>query len=106
MLRLVTGWDVTAGELRQTAARIVAAKRLFNERAGWSPAEDTLPARLLARPLDDDPEARLTAEQLAAAVREYNLARGLTAEGRLDAVGLAALEIGDLAGSVAGVPNH
>ena len=28
-----------------TARRIVAAKKLFNIRAGWTPAEDTLPAR-------------------------------------------------------------
>src|SRR5262249_14933021 len=47
MLRLVTGWDVTESELRTTGARIVAAKKLFNVRAGWTPAEDTLPQRLL-----------------------------------------------------------
>ncbi len=47
MLRLVTGWNVTADELRMTARRIVAAKKLFNIRAGWVPGEDTLPARLL-----------------------------------------------------------
>ncbi len=49
MLRLVTGWDVTADELRQTAARIVTAKKRFNILAGWTPAEDTLPDRLLSR---------------------------------------------------------
>ena len=49
MLRLVTGWDVTAAELRQTAARIVTAKKRFNILAGWTPAEDTLPERLLTR---------------------------------------------------------
>src|SRR5262249_11319181 len=30
MLRIVTGWEVTAGELRETAKRIVSAKRHFN----------------------------------------------------------------------------
>ena len=49
MLRLVTGWDVTADELCQTARRIVTAKKLFNIRAGWKPEEDTLPARSLPR---------------------------------------------------------
>jgi len=36
MLRKVTGWDVTAGELRETARRIVAAKREVNLLAGWT----------------------------------------------------------------------
>src|SRR5882762_463284 len=35
MLQKVTGWDVTAGELRETARRIVAARREVNVRAGW-----------------------------------------------------------------------
>ena len=47
MLRAVTGWDVTADELRATAQRIVAAKRQVNVLAGWTPAEDTLPERFL-----------------------------------------------------------
>lgn len=96
MLRLVTGWEASADELRIAAQRIVAAKKLFNERAGWSPAEDTLPARLLQRPLDDDPAARLTAGQLEAAVRAYNLARGWSAEGRIGLERLAALALADL----------
>jgi aldehyde:ferredoxin oxidoreductase len=96
MLRLVSGWDVTADELQLAARRIVSAKKLFNERAGWTPAEDTLPARLLARPLDDDPAARLTGEQLAAAIRAYNLQRGWSAEGYLPADTLAGLALADL----------
>ena len=43
MLQGVTGWAVTAHELRDTARRIVAAKHRFNLLAGWTPAEDTLP---------------------------------------------------------------
>ncbi len=34
MLRAVTGWDATGDELRDTARRIVAAKRQFNLLAG------------------------------------------------------------------------
>jgi aldehyde:ferredoxin oxidoreductase len=44
MLRAVTGWDVTADELHETAKRIVSAKRQFNLLAGWTPDEDTLPS--------------------------------------------------------------
>src|SRR5207244_8447687 len=47
LLRKVTGWDITTEELRQIARRIVTAKKLFNEREGWTPAEDTLPRRFL-----------------------------------------------------------
>ena len=57
MLHSVTGWDVTADELRETATRIVAAKREFNLLAGWTPAEDTLPERFLDTPLPDDAAA-------------------------------------------------
>src|SRR5206468_7346407 len=34
LLRHVTGWDVTAGELRTAARRIITAKKLFNVREG------------------------------------------------------------------------
>lgn len=81
MLRLVTGWDVTADELRSTAARIVTAKKRFNIAAGWTPAEDTLPDRMLRQPLPDDARAKLSPERLQALVEAYNLARGWTPEG-------------------------
>ena len=35
LLASVTGWDVTADELRATARRIVLAKRVYNIREGW-----------------------------------------------------------------------
>lgn len=81
MLHLVTGWDVTAEELRQTAKRIVDQKKRFNILAGWTPAEDTLPARMLNQPLPEDEKSRLTAERLASLIETYNLERGWTKEG-------------------------
>src|SRR5205823_3878333 len=39
LLSLVTGWDITSDELRSSVRRIVTAKKLFNIREGWSPAE-------------------------------------------------------------------
>jgi aldehyde:ferredoxin oxidoreductase len=83
MLRLVTGWDVTPEELRATAARIVSAKKRFNIEAGWTPAEDTLPARLLTDALPEDARAQLSPERLASLVAAYNCARGWTAAGWL-----------------------
>ncbi len=76
MLRSVTGWDVTAAELRQTATRIVAAKREFNLLAGWTPDEDTLPERFFDSPLPNDALAHLSRERLDALVAEYHRQRG------------------------------
>jgi aldehyde:ferredoxin oxidoreductase len=76
MLHAVTGWDVTADELRDTARRIVTAKRQVNLMAGWTPAEDTLPERFLNAPLPDDPAAVLTGARLQELVAEYHRQRG------------------------------
>ena len=76
MLRLVTGWDATADELRETARRIVRTKRQFNLLAGWTPEEDTLPDRFLESALDGDPAAALSREQLGTLVTEYHRQRG------------------------------
>ena len=75
MLRAVTGWNATSDELRETARRIVAAKRQFNLLAGWTPAEDTLPERFLNTPLPDDPAAALSRERLNELVAEYHRQR-------------------------------
>jgi aldehyde:ferredoxin oxidoreductase len=76
MLRAVTGWDVTADELRETAQRIVAAKRQVNLLAGWTAEEDTLPERFLDSPLPSDPAASLSRERLQQLVAEYHRQRG------------------------------
>lgn len=81
MLNLVTGWDVTPDELRQTARRIVAAKKLFNIQAGWNPDEDTLPARFFDDELPEDAGARLTRNKLHALVAAYHAERGWTSDG-------------------------
>jgi aldehyde:ferredoxin oxidoreductase len=79
LLRPVTGWDVDAAELRETARGIVTSKHRFNRREGWTRAEDTLPARLLAegRTLPSGREAVLTRERLDAMVDAYHEQRGL-----------------------------
>ncbi len=81
ILRLVTGWDVTAKELRATAQRIVTAKKRFNVLAGWTPAEDTLPQRMLRVAIPEDARSQLSTERLAALIKAYNLARGWGEEG-------------------------
>jgi aldehyde:ferredoxin oxidoreductase len=76
MLRSVTGWGVSADELRETARRIIAAKREFNLLAGWTLAEDTLPERFLNTPLPNDAAASLSRERLDELVAEYHCQRG------------------------------
>lgn len=76
MLAAVTGWDITAEELRETSRRIVAAKRALNAREGWTIAEDTLPSRLLAEGPDDGGRGVLFRSRLDAMVAEYHRLRG------------------------------
>ncbi len=83
ILRLVTGWDMTADELRETAVRIVTAKKRFNILAGWTPAEDTLPHRMLQEAIPEDARSQLSVERLNALVKAYNQARGWSDEGWL-----------------------
>ena len=93
LLRTVTGWDLDEDELRSVARRIVRAKRAFNLREGATAADDRLPPRMLATPLElgSGRIATLTAERLQAMVTGYYEARGLTADGRIPAAGRAEL---------------
>ena len=79
LLAAVTGWDIDADELHDTARGIVAAKHAFNRREGWTRGEDTLPARLLDVPLTlpSGREAALTRERLDTMVDAYYRTRGL-----------------------------
>jgi aldehyde:ferredoxin oxidoreductase len=87
MLRLVTGWDVTAGELEAAAERIVTARKLYNIGQGWTPQEDRLPRRFFEQPIPGGASAGavLDEHRLNRHIRAYNLARGWTAEGWLTA---------------------
>ncbi|HEV3144267.1 MAG TPA: aldehyde ferredoxin oxidoreductase family protein [Gemmataceae bacterium] len=85
LLRKVTGWDVTAEELRITSRRIINAKKLFNIREGWTAAEDTLPKRFLSEGLPEGaaPGANLPRERLQAMIQAYYAARGWREDGRV-----------------------
>jgi aldehyde:ferredoxin oxidoreductase len=84
LLSSVTGWDVDGAELRRTARRIVLAKRVYNIREGWRPADDWLPERLLSEPLRlaSGREAGLTPVRLRAMIDAYYTARGLDDQGQ------------------------
>ncbi len=87
LLRRITGWDVTADELRGVARRVVTAKKLYNLREGWTPAEDTLPRRFLTEGLaaGGDAQVLLPRERLQAMVQAYYAARGWDTLGRVPA---------------------
>jgi len=83
MLRAVTGvaWDPQAVE--QAAQRVVLLRKIFNVREGWTPAEDTLPPRLLSQRLPQAarPGAGLEPQRLQAMKSEYYATRGWSPEG-------------------------
>ncbi len=95
LLSSVTGWDVDGAELRATARRIVLAKRMFNLREGWLPADDWLPARLLEETLQigSGRVAELTPARLRGMIEGYYTARGLDGSGRPTAAALAGLAL-------------
>jgi aldehyde:ferredoxin oxidoreductase len=99
LLRGVTGWDVDSAELERTARRIVMAKRLFNVREGWTRADDWLPERLLAVPLEvaSGRTAALTADRLRTMVDAYYRLRGLDDDGLPGAAPVAELGLAELA---------
>ena len=84
LLSKVTGWDVDGDELRETARRIVHAKRAFNLREGWTPADDWLPERFLdtSLVLESGRTATLPASRLRAMIDTYYVERGLDPQGR------------------------
>ena len=43
----VTGYPMTAAELRRAGERVTTLKKLFNIREGWARPDDTLPPRAL-----------------------------------------------------------
>jgi aldehyde:ferredoxin oxidoreductase len=84
LLSKVTGWDVDGDELRETARRIVLAKRAFNLREGWTPADDWLPERFLDSSLElgSGRTATLSADRLRTMIDTYYAERGLDRRGR------------------------
>ena len=95
LLSAVTGWDTDGAELRQTARRIVLAKRAFNIREGWQPEDDWLPERLLSEPITvaSGRVATLTPDRLRGMIDGYYAARGLDSDGRPGESSVADLQL-------------
>ena len=70
LLRLVTGEPI---DLEEVGRNVCALRKRFNECAGWTPAMDTLPDRLLG--------GALSPQKLRAMITTYYRARGWSDEG-------------------------
>lgn len=106
----VTGWPLTAEELRRAGERICTLKKLFNIREGWTHADDTLPPRALQEKLRDGVAAGsgLTRDELDLMVASYYRARSWTPDGavpeeKLRELGLA--EVAERYGKAPAVPS-
>ena len=82
MLSAVTGWNVSADELRGIGRGIVNARKRVNIREGWTRAEDTLPGRLLVEGPDAGQPNVLPRERLDAMIADYYRLRGWDEAGR------------------------
>jgi aldehyde:ferredoxin oxidoreductase len=91
----ITGWPMTAEDLRQAGERINNLKKLFNIREGWRRADDTLPPRVLTETLPTGvvQGVGLTQADLDLMIQGYYAARGWTAEGLIPAQKLRALAV-------------
>jgi aldehyde:ferredoxin oxidoreductase len=96
MLAAVTGAEL---DVAAAARRIILLKRWFNEREGWTAAEDTLPARFFDEPLGQGASrgAVLSRAALAAGIATYYRARGLRPDGTLPPETRAAHQLDALA---------
>jgi aldehyde:ferredoxin oxidoreductase len=77
IVNAVTGWGMTAQELADVGERALALARLFNEREGFTAADDRLPQQAMrphvAGPLS---KVRLTEDDLRSQVAAYYASRG------------------------------
>jgi aldehyde:ferredoxin oxidoreductase len=80
LLNAVTGEVFKADDLMQVGERTWNLERLYNLRAGFTTADDTLPRRLLEEPVRDGPSAGHTVN-LAPMIEEYYEFRGWDQEG-------------------------
>ena len=79
-LRTATGLDLSDDEFLAAGERIWNMERLFNLRAGFSKADDTLPPRLLNEPMKDGPHKGRVV-QLDVMLPEYYQLRGWDEDG-------------------------
>ena len=81
-LSAATGMTYTLEELLKIGERIWTIERLWNERAGFTGKDDTLPKRILEEPIPSGP-AKGQVNRLGEMLPEYYQLRGWTADGKI-----------------------
>jgi aldehyde:ferredoxin oxidoreductase len=103
LLSAVWGETIEPQELLLLGERIWTAERLFNLAAGFTRADDTLPARLLHEPVPSGPSAGQVVD-LPPMLDEYYIARGWDGEGRPTPAKIDRLGLGELAAGTDAAP--
>jgi aldehyde:ferredoxin oxidoreductase len=80
MLEYVTGIKYTEEDLLKVGKRIYTLERVYNNKAGFTKADDTLPPRFLQEELEEG-ASRNRVVQLAEMLKDYYVVRGWTTEG-------------------------
>lgn len=102
LLSAAMGEGLAAQDLLRSGERIWNLERLWNNAAGFSRADDTLPRRILSEPHTEGPSAGRTVD-LEPMLDEYYRARGWDAEGRPTEAKIVALGLEYLAVRLAGL---
>lgn len=94
----ITGWDMTADELRLAGERVNNLKKAFNIREGWAREHDTLPQRVFDETLPTGVAAGvgLSREDLDMMVQGYYRARGWNEDGTIPEGKMGELGLGDV----------
>lgn len=92
MLKSATGAAYDVDEFLRVGERIWNLEKLFNQRAGFSKKDDTLPRRMLSEPMPGGPAGGKTVP-LDEMMKEYYCLRGWDADGRPTKEKLAALDL-------------
>lgn len=96
----ITGWDMSADDLRLAGERINNLKKQFNIREGWRRADDTLPSRVFQETLPTGVAAGvgLDKQDLDMMIQGYYRARGWRKDGTIPAGKLQELGLDDVIG--------
>jgi aldehyde:ferredoxin oxidoreductase len=95
VLQAISGMEFSTGELIRVGERVYNLERLYNNRQGFTRADDTLPPRLLNEPSPDGP-SKGWVSHLEPMLEEYYRSRGWDQQGnpksrKLEELGLAQL---------------
>ena len=98
----ITGWDMSADDLRLAGERINNLKKQFNIREGWQRVDDTLPPRVFQEALPTGVAAGvgLDKQDLDMMIQGYYRARGWRKDGTIPAGKFRELELDDVVGNI------